>query len=338
MNFNRLTILLTKVLLPFIKTKDLRPVSNLLSPSNLVVPLTLIVILGQITESLKGVLTPKDVQQIPSVKLYTKVITIGYNSVALSVVNSLAKTLGPELETLSVLSVKQRLNYLKDLQNKIILDKGTGRISTKSSIFYDSFELAKHRRGLAMQCRSILIASPIFATSNLVVGLPINQVDISIIIDSCRLIWELLGLEREEFDFLIMKYALSCYKNIGEHQSLQLPNNVYDAIKFIIFAELKDIINFTDNLLHDDSIVLQNTNDNLTLVEKELVFIRRSLPELPKEIFISDYELKDGILRAAIEQRKTYSLKLQNIFRSVGKKNASNNNSRKVLKAFKSKR
>jgi hypothetical protein len=176
MNYNKQVInSQQRVLLPFIRVKELRPVSSLLSPSNLLVPMMIVIILGQITESLKGILTSKEIQQIHSVKLYTKVINLGYNSVALSVINSIAKSLGPELETLSVLSVQQRVEYLKELQSRIILDKGPGRITNKSCIFYDSYELAKHRRGLAMQCRSILVASSLFSTNSLVLGMPINR-------------------------------------------------------------------------------------------------------------------------------------------------------------------
>nr|YP_010700503.1 putative group II intron reverse transcriptase/maturase mat5 [Strombomonas costata]WCH63641.1 putative group II intron reverse transcriptase/maturase mat5 [Strombomonas costata] len=327
-----------RVLLPFIKTKDLRPVSNLLSPSNLLVPMSLIVILGQITENLKGILIPKDIQQIPSVKLYTKVLNIGYNSVALSAINSISKTLGPELETLSVLNVQQRLNYLKDLQNRIILDRGPGRISTKSSIFYDSFELAKHRRGLSMQCRSVLVASPIYATNTLVIGLPINQVDIKTIVDSCKLIWGFLGLDYDEFDFLARKHALSCYKNIYGNEVLGIPDDIYNALKIIVLSELRHATGFDGKfLIHDDSIVL-NCDSNLTLVENEFLFIRRTLPELPKDVFISDYELKDGILRAAIEQRRNYNSKLHNIFKVIGTKKKSNLNGRNSLKLIKSKK
>lgn len=309
-----------KIVLPGIRAKDLKPVATLLSPSNLVIPMILLAILGQITDDLKATLNPKDIQKLSSVRFYFKLLSSGKSTVGLSVINSISKTLGPELETLSILNVRERINFLQLLKKKIVSEKGPARITSKPHIISDPNELMKHRKGLALQCRSFLIATPIFAPHSLVLGVPISQVTIDFIINSAKDFWKLLGLNDDEFDFLLKKEAFSCFKKFSLENFFLQPNNFDQAIKILFYSELKELTNFEGNLIFADDLAILRGKNNLTLIENELTFLERRIPNLPDDIFVPDSNLKDLIIRAAIDQRKAQSLKLNNIFKRTGKK------------------
>ena len=121
-----------KVLLPGINYKDLKPVSALLKPSDILIPMFFVSVLAQISDNIKNVLEPRDIQNLFSVKCYRKILLSGFNSVSLGVVSAISKTLGPELETLSILSVSERFLFLKDLKLKITLDKSFGKIENNT--------------------------------------------------------------------------------------------------------------------------------------------------------------------------------------------------------------
>jgi hypothetical protein len=309
-----------RFILPFIHSKDLKPLSSLLIPSNFIIPMLIVAILGQLSEDLKTTLNPKDIQQIPSVKLYFKLLSSGKSTVSLSVLYALSKTLGPELETLSVLNIRERINFLSLLHKKIILEKSPARILSKPHILSDHVELMKHRKGLALQLRNLLIATPIFSTHSLVLGLSIGQITIDCIINSCKCYWNLLGLNDEEFDFSLKKEAINCIKKYSLEDVFEVPKSLTEAVKILLYVELKDVTYFNNKLVfYDDLVVLQGKN-NLTIIEDELTFIERKIPNLPQDIFIPDSNLKDLIIRAAIDQRKEQRLKIDNIFKKTEKK------------------
>lgn len=204
---------------------------------------------------------------------------------------------------------------------KIISEKGPSKISYKSNIFFDSFDLSKHRRGLALQFRSTLIATPIFSPHNIVLGLPINQIDLSIILDSCRLIWLTLGLELDEFEFLLRKESLILFNGLNKVDNScpfpSAPKDIYESLRLLIYFEIK---NFVENdLVFCDDLVVLKGDSNLTLLERELGLFQRPVPDIPLEFFVSDYQLKDVLVRAAVDQRKNHNLKMQNVFKRVGK-------------------
>jgi hypothetical protein len=319
--FNKFNVIKSKkVVLPGIRSKDLKPVATLLSPTNLVIPMILISIIGQITDDLKTVLNPKDIQKLSSVRLYFKLLSSGKSTLGLSIINSISKTLGPELETLSILNVRERINFLKLLQKKVISTKSPARITSKPHIISDPNELMKHRKGLALQCRSFLIATPIFAPHSLVLGIPISQVTIDFVVDSSKDYWKLLGLNEEEFDFLLKKEAFSCFKKFSLENFFVQPNNFNQAIRILFYSELKELTNFEGRLIFPDDLAILHGKNNLTLIENELTFLERLIPNLPENVFVQDSKLKDLIIRAAIDQRKAQSLKLNNIFKRTGKK------------------
>lgn len=305
-----------KVLIPGIKIKDLKPTSSLISPRFLIVPLVFVSLISQISDNLKNVLSPREVQQLFSVRFYTKMLSFGCSSMNLSVIYAISKTLGPDLEILSVLSVSERLQFLKDLQKKIILDKSVGKVISKPQLLYSPRDLMKHRNGLSLQTRSIMIASSIFTPNSVVMGITVSSINLQNILDSAKIFWSLLSLEDEEFDFLLRKEASSSSKNFFNNlEYFKEPSNNIEAIKILVFSECKSILH-TENALcfSEDQVIIQGEN-NLTSLEKELGFIERSVLELPDDIFIQDSQLGDVILRASLDQRRRHKIEVDSIFR-----------------------
>lgn len=255
----------------------------------------------------------------------------------LSFIVSISKTLGPELEVLSLLNVSQRIDFLKNLLAKLISEKGPSKISHKSNIFFDSFDLSKHRRGLALQFRSTLIATPIFSPHNIVLGLPINQIDLSIILESSRLIWLSLGLDLAEFDFLLRKESLIVFNRFNKVNNCLFfpsePKNLYESIRLLVYFEIKNFVEFENCLVFCDDLVVLKGESNLSLLETELGFFQRPVPDIPLDFFVSDYQLKDILIRAAIDQRKNHSLNIQNVFKRVGKNPNKHKNNLEFIKS-----
>lgn len=305
-----------KVLLPGIQVKDLRPISSLLSPKFLTVPLVFICLISQIADNLKNVLTPREIQQIFSVRFYTKLLSSGTSSMNLSAIYAISKTLGPELEVLSILNVSERLEFLKELQKKVVLDKRIGRIISKPQLLYNPSELIKHRNGLSLQTRSIMIASSIFSPSAVVMGITISNINLRIILDSAKLFWLSLNLEEEEFDFLLRKEAcLVLKKGSNNINSFKEPSNNIESLKLLVFSECQSILNFENNLSFlEDQVIIQGDN-NLTPLEKELGFIERSLLDFPDDVFIPDSQLTDVILRASMDQRRLHKMQVDTFFK-----------------------
>lgn len=305
-----------KVLIPGIQVKDLKPMSSLISPRFLIVPLVFISLISQISDNLKNVLSPREVQQIFSVRFYTKILASGCSSINLSVIYAISKTLGPELETLSVLSVSERLQFLKDLQKKIILDKSVGKVISKPQLLYSPIELMKHRIGLSLQTRSIMIASSIFTPSSVVMGMAVSNINLQNILNSAKIFWSLLSLEDEEFDFLLRKEASSCFKNFSNDlEYFKEPSNNIESLRILVFSECKSIFNISNALsFSEDQVIIQGEN-NLTSLEMELGFIERSVIELPDDVFIQDSQLGDVILRASLDQRRRHKIEVDNSFK-----------------------
>lgn len=300
-----------KVLLPGIQFKDLKPISSLIHPSNIIMPLLLISILAQISDNLKGILGPKDIQRLSSVKFYSKILYSGFNSVALSAIFSLSKTLGPEVETLSALTVSERLNFLRALQKKIIFSKSQSKIISNFHTLYNPNELIKHRKGLATQFRSTLVANSLFAAHSIVLGMNIANVNLYSVVESAKLLWFNLGLDVEEFDFLLRKQSLNSLKKL-EFDNFDI-NNDSDCLKILALSEFMNYSKSKKFLIFDEDMIVLKAEKNLTLLEKELGFVERVVPELPKDSYISDDLLKDNLIRAAFEQKKTHKLLTNNI-------------------------
>nr|YP_009540899.1 maturase [Lepocinclis tripteris]AYQ93368.1 maturase [Lepocinclis tripteris] len=308
-----------KVILPGINVKSLRSLSSLLSPSELIIPFFFISVLGQLVFNLKDVLSLKEIQTLPSVKLYSKVLLSGFSTISFSILYSLSNTLGWELETLSLLNVRERIKFLENLKNNLIFDLGEARIYSKRSILFDPILLTKHRRGLSIQFRSLLVSSSIFSFQSIVFGLSIKEINLDIILESSKLMWLSLGLNVEEFDFYLRKQALSLAKKFKFQDTLF--SNIFDlkeCLRVLVYFELKAFYFFSSSLnLVDDDVVLRSSS-NLTLLEKEVGFIFRELPSLSLNNEVTS-STDDLILTSSIEQRRFLRLKLNRVFSGLGK-------------------
>lgn len=304
-----------RVILPALNIKELKPVASLISPRELIVVMCLTVILGQIVDNFRGVLSPKEVQKLPSVKLYSKVVSVGLSSLSLSAIYSISKTLGPELETLSALGAQERLEFLKSIKKALLLERifNVSKVSYTSKIFSDPVELLKYRRALSLQCRSLMVATPIFLTNNLSLGIPIIEVNIDMVLDSCILIWIYWGLEEEEFNFSLLKCSFNFLdiKPSSFKRSLTLNN----CVKLLVYIEFKNLFSIKEKLTFSDDFIMLKSENNLTLMENSLGFIERSFPKLPFDSFVSSRGLEDILIRTAFDQRKVESSKLFNILK-----------------------
>ena len=297
-----------KVLLPGINYKDLKPVSSLLKPSDILIPMFFVSVLAQISDNIKNVLEPRDIQNLLSVKCYRKALLSGFNSVSLSVVSAISKTLGPELETLSILSVSERFSFLKDLKLKIMLDKSFGKIDFRQRVLSNPLHLMKHRKGLSFKCRSTMVGISIFSPNSVVQGVPISLVDLDLILHSARFFWLSLGLLDEDFDFLLKKDAINKSKTFDKPVEKVNFSDNKSSLKTLIYFELKDFVDSSGFVNFSIDGITLKSDANLVLLEKELRFIERTIPNIPSEVFVSANRLDDVLLRTAIEQRREYKL------------------------------
>lgn len=306
-----------RVILPFFVSKDVKPISFLLDPKELVICLSIMVIMAQISDNLKSFLPIKDIQKMPSIKVYSKVLSTGYSSLSLSSVFAISKTLGPELESLSLLNFNERVRFLRSLHSNIIFHKVDSRLSNVSRIFVDPFELLMYRKGLAIQCRSVFTATPLFLPHSLVIGVPIKNVGLDIILESSKYLWSYWGLDEAEFEFFIFKHSWNFYMNNLKNTAFPEPTDIYKACKILIFSEFFRVLEIEEKITFDkDPFVLKgfDNDNNLTNLEKELGFFNRCLPRATNDFFVSDSLLKDDIIRIALEQRKYYNSKITKVF------------------------
>lgn len=310
-----------KVMIPGVLLKTLKPVANLISPQILVVPMTLTCMIGQIVDNLKGALTPKEAQQLGSIKLYSKAIGSGDCSKSLSAVHALASTLGPEAKTLSLLPPAGRQPYLEGVKEDIQNKQGPARVMSSSVVSADPEELAKHRRGLALQQRSMMQAAPVYSKNQLTIGMPIKDINLETIIDSAKQFWVNLGKEAEAFDSQLQ--AL-----VPEAKS---PS---EAVTILVESELKKVFPFSDKLvLSEDSQVLKG-EDNLTPLERELGIIERVVPVPPEEVQ-EEGLVDDPILQAALAQQKEIVSTITTSLKKAGRTPASDTAKQKPAKAAK---
>lgn len=299
-----------RVLLPHVEVKSLKPLGPLLSPKSILITLLLVSLLSQVSDNLKNILSLKDVQKLQSVRIYIKAISSGISSASLCALLSLSKTLGPELETLSLLSPRERLYFLREIQKKIVNDKGPGKISFKNYKDTNDLGLAKHRKGISMQCRSLFISTAIFSSNSIIQGIPIKQINLDTIISSSKTFWVSMGLEEEDFEFLVKKEAYLVFLSKNLSVLFREPKTVSDALIILFYSELSYIFNFKKKLIfNDDDIIFNNNENNITLLEKELGFIIRLIPSFYNKVPASKIELNDSLIRMSFDQRKSQSSK-----------------------------
>lgn len=303
-----------RVLFPNIVSKEIKPLAFLLSPSDLIVCLSLIVLLAQISDSLKSFLSSKDIQKLSSVKLYSKLLSVGKSSISLSFVYAIAKSLGRDLDTLSVLSLSERISFLRSVHLNLVHHRVQDNISRNNCLFPDPFELLVYRKNLALQCRSVFCATPVFLPHSLVIGVPVKNVDLPLILESCKFLWSSWGLDESEFDFRLRKDAMKLFMN-NNFMPFSEPANIFESCKIIVFSEFpNNLLSSGKVLLDRDSIFLSN-NENLTSLEKELGFFYRKFPSSYNDLVTNngdDINLVDDVLRLAIQQKKSSNLQFRN--------------------------
>lgn len=306
-----------RIIFPNVDIKEIAPVASLLSPRDLVVTMTLISLLSQLSENFKGILDYKEIQRLPSFKFYSKVLMFSRPCLTFTSIFSIARTLGPELELLVSLSVQERFNFLYNILNSLIMDNYGGKLSSEYKVFNDPFELFKYRKALSLKCRSVMLATSIFLPHSITFGTPINHVNLELIIRSCRSLWSFWGLDVEDFDFLLYKDAYTNFHNGGEINFSRKPCDNIDCLRIILWSVFKRFSNLKDYLVFDDDIILRNDN-NIVKLESELGFIKRSGPFFPNELNLSSYDLKDNLIRVAFEQRKSRLLVLESMVKNLG--------------------
>lgn len=325
-----------KILLPGILSKDIKPIASLLKPSNLLIPMLLVSLLAQVSDNLKSLLVPKDIQNLYSIKIYTKGILSAFNCVSLSVLYSISKTLGSELESLSVLDVSERIEFLRILQLRLIFDNGPAKIDFRNQALFNPLEIMKHRKGLAIQTRSVMIANSVFSPSSIVFGFPVSSINLNLVLESSKTIWTSLGLLAEDFDFLLRKDAIKCFNDLVKDQKellITFPYDNVESLKVLFYYEMKKLVGFKEIINCTLDNIILRTSDNLVSLEKELGFIRRDFPNVPSDMFVSDKELDDAILRVALDQRRKYKARFENTYGSQSRlKGKKNMNSLKILK------
>lgn len=91
-----------RVILPGVDWKSLKTVGSFLTPIFFLLPLFFVLLIAQVVDDLKLIFTSVEIQVLPSVKFYSKIIYFGFSSVSFSTFQSISQTLGSDLESLFV--------------------------------------------------------------------------------------------------------------------------------------------------------------------------------------------------------------------------------------------
>lgn len=236
-------------------------------------------LLAQIVNNFKDLLSFKEIQKIPSVKFYSKVILYGSSCLSLSIISAISQTLSYELDVFSQLSVKERFCFLSALKKSFFLNQPEFSDLKVFAYSQDPFNLYQIRRKLSLQFRSSLLSTSLVYSNSLVMGLPIDQVDLDIILYSSKLLWVSLGLLEEDFNFMLLK-------NFGLLDLQHLNNDsMNESIRSLCRHEFATVIDFKDFLVFNKDLLLFNSYDNMVPLERELFFLRRNYFELSPVLF-----------------------------------------------------
>lgn len=296
-----------KQILPGIQAKTLKPVAALVDPQTIVVPMVLTGIISQISDNLKDQCSPKEVQQMESVKSYSKCLGIG-NSRTLSATHALANTLGPEASTLATLSPDERLTYLADVRTTINTQLGPAKVNNSAMAFTDPEAVITHRRGLALQARSNMQAAPVYSRNQITIGMPVKELNLETCADSAKQLWVNIGREADAFDNLLLAQVDGA-------------QTVLEAVTSIVKQDMLTIFKADENgiiTLGGDVNVLKG-EDNLTPIERNLGFITRTVPEIPSTVEITPSVKLDPMLQAALDQQKKVVTAVSTSLQKAGK-------------------
>lgn len=308
---------LKRVVLPGIDLKELSSVSSMLTPLHFILPMFFISSIAQLVDSLKGILSLKEIQQLYSLKVFSRCLSYGYTTLSFSVIQSIAKTLGADLEIISVLSSNERLAYLKSLEKKILSLKASGKIFPNYTTNFNYLTLLKHRKGLALQLRSVMNSVPIFSPYSLVIGLSVKDISLVNIFESSAFLWTLINLDQEEFNFQVRREYFNTLNKLDYFPEKNTLLSSDNCLRLLVLQEMKSVLNFSSVLdFSEDSIVLRS-EDNLNLLEREIKFIKRVIFPFSNGSIISLKKFSDSILLSAINQRKFYKQKIERLLTGI---------------------
>lgn len=225
-----------RVFLPSVNLKELIPVAYLLTPKDILIPMTLVSVIAQIVDNSKDIFTFSEVQNLPSVKLYSNILLLGSSSLSLSSVLSISKTLSFEAEVLVNLNSIERFYFLLALKKSLLFESNFV-CQELNSTFFNTSSLKDFRKRLSLQIRSILLASVLAYPGSISLGLSVQQIDLDIIIKSSKFIWISLGLPEEEFTYMLLKEAFNSSVLLNIDDNYFDKNSEISALKFLLALE-----------------------------------------------------------------------------------------------------
>lgn len=305
-----------RVVLPGINLEMLVPLSSVLFPGHFLFSIFGNLILAQLVFFLKGFLSNLEIQYLSSVQFYSRFISSNYYINSLSVYYSISQTLGFDLELLLSLNVFERLLFFIKLEQTILRYKGSSKVFSELNFVLDPISLLSHRKGLALKSRTIFLLSPIFSPTSLVVNILLSEVDLSLLIESSKFMWLYVGLDIEDFNFLLYKhyFSLSLEKNFFKLDFVEL-------FIILVHAQLKKLVFFETKISFTDDFIVLKSKDNLTLLERQILCFYRPFPFFSDNIFSSTKKFKDSILKAAYNQKFFQRKKFQLSYTSFIKQN-----------------
>lgn len=313
---NLVSIKFKRILFPGVDLKVLKPISGVVVPLDLFVSGFGLLVIAQLVYSLKGLLSLSEINKLPSLQFYSKFFSSNFYVNRLVVLYSISQTIGFDLEVLMTLNVSERIFFISELKKRVLVYSGPVKLFSNWNFLLDPLSLLKHRKALSLKLRSFMLLSCFFSPSSLVVNTLLSDVNLSFLMESCKLIWLYIGLDLEDFNFLLLKSSFliskSTYFEITLNNSLLLLE--------IIKCEVKKFYNFDSYLVFSDDFVVLKSENNLTGLETELSFIIRPFPFLSGDkSFIPMLMSKDFILQAAYEQRLKQKKKILSVFSRLGK-------------------
>lgn len=309
-------IKIKRIIFPGVNLKILKPVSGSLVPLDLFVSGFGLLVIAQLVYYLKGLLSLTEVNKLPSLQFYSKFFSSNFHVNRLVVIYAISQTIGFDLEILITLNVSERLSFISELQKRILVYSGTVKLFSNWNFLLDPLSLLKHRKALSLKLRSFMLLSCFFSPSSLVVNTLLSDVNLSFLLESCKMVWLHIGLDLEDFNFVLLKsfFLVSDFN----HFEISFNNNL--VLAKIIKFQFEKFSSFDSYLVFSDDFIVLKSENNLTALETELSFIFRPFPFLlGEESFIPILVSKDFILESAYEQRIKQRKKILSVFNRVGK-------------------
>lgn len=209
-------------------------------------------------------MTFKEIQKLPSVRLYFNLLLFGTSSCSLSVIYAISKTLVKDSEIFSFLNPIERFSYLFSLKESLFFLENHINTKVKKNVLYNSFsELKERREKLALQFRILLLSTSVMYPHSITLGLPINYINLGFIIQSSKFIWVSLGLLEQDFTFLLVKEFFGNLKVSEFRKDFFSSNLEIDAVKRLFRLELENFCSFSDFLIFERDFVIFNSYDNI---------------------------------------------------------------------------